>query len=70
MNIFTDVKMEILTRGTDITEESSMNDVWKAVNKILKPKTGSRSMTIKTEHSKIDDPKKVAETLISGSRII
>ena len=35
-------------RGTNFTEESSINEVWKGVNGILNPRDGNKGITIKT----------------------
>ena len=49
--------------GTHLSENSSMNEVWKSVNKILAPRQRAKPLTIKVGNDKIDDPNKVANEL-------
>ena len=51
--------------GTNITETSTMNEIWKTVNKILAPRESSK-LTIKVKGSvqgKLEDPEHVADEL-------
>ena len=49
--------------GTHLDGNSTMNQVWKSVNKILAPRQTAKPLTIEVENVKIDDPTKVANEL-------
>ena len=49
--------------GTHLSENSTINEVWKGVNTILAPRQNSKPLTIKVNNEKIDDPNQVANEL-------
>ena len=42
--------------GTHLSENSTINEVWKGVNTILAPRQNSKPLTVKVNNDKIDDP--------------
>ena len=57
------IKKEVRANmGKNITDMSSVNEVWNCINDILKPENSSKSnLKIETENQLIEDPHELAE---------
>ena len=49
--------------GTHLDENSTIDEIWKGVNKIIAPRQTTKPLTIKVNNEKIDDPTQVANEL-------
>ena len=49
--------------GTHLDEKSTINEVWKRVNKMLAPRQTAKPLTLEIDESKMDDPNQVSNEL-------
>jgi hypothetical protein len=49
--------------GTYLTDGSSINEVWKTVNSIIKPKKNNKTLSVQVGEKLIEEPVKVADEL-------